>query len=116
MLAKRLGAMAAAVALAVPLVAIAAPEASALPSGWIAAGSKIGVIYANSPLRNSPQDDGTVLARMPVTTSYNPGGGYVTSVVNQPWAVGLGYAPWCEVNWKGIVGWTGCWRLFPALR
>ena len=35
--------------------------------------------------------------------SSNPGG-YVTSVIAQLWAVGFGYAPWYEINWKGIVG------------
>jgi hypothetical protein len=21
---------------------------------------------------------------------------------------------WCEINWRGTVGWTGCWRLDPG--
>ena len=112
----RLRILTAALALAASLFATSvAPAAASEPSAWLHAGEKMWIVYPNSPLRNCPQTDCTVMAWMPVSTSSNPGGGYVTSVINQPWAVGLGYAPWCEINWKGIVGWTGCWRLGPPL-
>ena len=98
-----------------------APAAAFEPSAWLRAGEKMCIVYPNSPLRNCPQTDCTVMAWMPVSTSSNSGGGYVTSVISRPWAVGLGSAPWCEINWKGIVGWTGCgglarrWRRFRSL-
>jgi hypothetical protein len=44
---------------------------------------------------------------MPDSTGFNPGDGYVISAINQPW-VG---ASWCEVDCKGIWGWTCYWRL-----
>jgi hypothetical protein len=45
---------------------------------------------------------------MPQTTSLNPGGGYATFAKDQS-------GPnWCEINWRGTIGWTGCWRLDPG--
>ena len=87
--------------------------AAAVPIGWMYAGQKaeVGVGIGYSPLRNAPCDGCTIMVWMPPSTGFNPGDGYVTSVVNQPWSG----APWCEVNWKGIVGWTGCWRLAPLV-
>ena len=88
------------------------PAAASVPPGWMYAGQKaeVGIaISSPNPLRNAPCDSCTVMVWMPDSTGFNPGDGYVTSVINQPW-VG---ASWCEVNWKGIWGWTGCWRLAP---
>jgi hypothetical protein len=72
------------------------------------AGEKTAITVNNSPLRNCADTSCTVLAYMPVTTSLQPGGGYATFAKDQS-------GPnWCEINWKGTVGWTGCWRLDPG--
>jgi hypothetical protein len=69
---------------------------------------KTSVIYANSPLRACADTSCTVLAYMPKTTSLQPGGGYVTFAKDQS-------GPnWCEINWRNVIGWTGCWRLDPG--
>ena len=86
--------------------------AVAVPIGWMYAGQKaeVGVGIEAFTRRYGTRCDGfTVMVWMPPSTGFDPGDGYVTPVVNQPWSG----APWCEVNWKGIVGWTGCWRLAP---
>ena len=93
-------------------VALLPAAAGAVPPGWIYAGQKalVGIAIASpNPLRNAPCDSCTVEVWMPDSTGFNPGQGYVTSVIDQPWV----QASWCEVNWKGIWGWTGCWRLAP---
>lgn len=84
---------------------LAAAPASA--GGWLfTAGEKAAVLYNNS--RSCADTSCTVLAYMPQTTSLNPGGGYVTFAKDQS-------GPnWCEINWRGTVGWTGCWRLNPG--
>lgn len=111
----RLRILAAAIALVATVFATSVTSAGASPSappGWMYAGQKalVGVgITGLNPLRNAPCDNCTVEAWMPASTGVNPGQGYVTSVIAQPWAG----APWCEINWKGLVGWTGCWRLAP---
>jgi hypothetical protein len=85
---------------------LAAPASAGTP--LFHAGEKSAVMYANSPLRSCGNTSCTVLAHMPRTTSLQPGGGYVTFAKNQS-------GPnWCEINWRGTIGWTGCWRLDPG--
>jgi hypothetical protein len=85
---------------------LAAPASAGTPS--FTAGEKSSVIYNNSPLRTCADTSCTVLAYMPKTTSLQPGGGYVTFAKDQS-------GPnWCEINWRNIIGWTGCWRLDPG--
>jgi hypothetical protein len=69
-------------------------------------GEKLWVAYGNSPLRKCAGDNCAVITYMPVTTSFNPGGGWVTSEANQSSA-----GAWCIINYRGTTGWTGCWRL-----
>lgn len=84
---------------------LAAP-AGASPLFW--QGEKTMVMYNNSPLRTCASTGCGVLAYMPASTSLQPGGGYATFAKNQS-------GPnWCEINWRGIIGWTGCWRLNPG--
>ena len=85
---------------------LAASPASAGP--LFSQGEKASVLYANSPLRTCANTGCGVLAYMPKTRDLQPGGGYVTFAKDQS-------GPnWCEINWRGIVGWTGCWRLNPG--
>jgi hypothetical protein len=85
---------------------LAAAPASAGP--LFTAGEKAAVMYANSPLRTCGDTSCTILVYMPKTTSLQPGGGYVTFAKDQS-------GPnWCEINWRGTIGWTGCWRLDPG--
>lgn len=71
-------------------------------------GEKTMVMYNNSPLRTCASTSCGVRAYMPKSTSLQPGGGYATFAKDQS-------GPnWCEINWRGIVGWTGCWRLNPG--
>jgi hypothetical protein len=85
---------------------LAAGPASAAP--FFTQGEKTSVMYNNSPLRTCASTGCEVLAYMPKTTSLQPGGGYATFAKDQS-------GPnWCEINWRGIVGWTGCWRLDPG--
>jgi hypothetical protein len=88
-------------------VGLAATPASA-GTPLFTAGEKAAVMYANSPLRACGDTSCTILAYMPQTTSLQPGGGYVTFAKDQS-------GPnWCEINWRGTIGWTGCWRLDPG--
>lgn len=85
---------------------LAAAPASAGP--LFTQGEKTSIMYNNSPLRTCASTSCTVLAYMPTTTSLQPGGGYATFAKDQS-------GPnWCEINWRGIIGWTGCWRLNPG--
>jgi hypothetical protein len=69
-------------------------------------GQHLRVLYGNSPLRGCPDTNCGAITYMPATTSYNPGGGWVTSEANQNAS-----NAWCIINYRGITGWTGCWRL-----
>lgn len=90
------------------LIAAGLTAAPASAGPLFTAGEKAAVMYANSPLRTCADTSCTVLAYMPVTTSLQPGGGYVTFAKDQS-------GPnWCEINWRGVIGWTGCWRLDPG--
>ena len=44
---------------------------------------------------------------MPASKGLYPGGGWVTLT----WDGSSLPGDWCEVNWRGDIGWTGCWRL-----
>jgi hypothetical protein len=93
----------------VSLLAAGLLSAPASASGWVfTQGEKTSITVANSPLRTCDSTSCTVLAYMPVTTSLNPGGGYATFAKDQ------NGPNWCEINWEGIIGWTGCWRLNPG--
>jgi hypothetical protein len=93
----------------VSLLAAGMLAGPASASSWVfTAGEKTAITVNNSPLRNCADTSCTVLAYMPVTTSLQPGGGYATFAKDQ------NGPNWCEINWKGIVGWTGCWRLDPG--
>jgi hypothetical protein len=93
----------------VSLIAAGLLAAPASAGGWLfTAGEKSSVMYANSPLRACGDTSCTILAYMPQTRSLQPGGGYVTFAKNQ------NGPNWCEINWEGTIGWTGCWRLNPG--
>jgi hypothetical protein len=88
------------------MAGLTAAPASAAP--LFTQGEKTSVMYNNSPLRTCASTGCAVLAYMPKTTSLQPGGGYATFAKDQS-------GPnWCEINWRGIIGWTGCWRLDPG--
>ena len=96
-------------------LAVAAPAAQArvTPAAQVAAASTLfspgeilWVLYGNSPLRVCPGDNCAVITYMPATTSLNPGGGWVTSEAYQNAS-----NAWCVINYRNIIGWTGCWRL-----
>jgi hypothetical protein len=91
-----------------PVHARSAARGPASPNAYypLAAGEAMLVAYANSPLRSCPADSCSVIVYMPVSQGVYKGGGYVTSVIDQNW-----YNPYCEVNYKNIIGWVGCWRL-----
>lgn len=69
-------------------------------------GEHLAVVYGNSPLRRCASTNCAVIVYMPVTKSFNPGGGWVTSEANQSPG-----GAWCKINYRGNTGWTGCWRL-----
>ncbi len=88
------------------MAGMAAAPASAGPV--FTQGEETAIMYDNSPLRTCDSTNCAVIVYMPKTTSLQPGGGYATFAKDQS-------GPnWCEINWKGIVGWTGCWRLNPG--
>jgi hypothetical protein len=110
----RLSLLVCVVAVAATVLSGSAAARSNVPIGWMYAGQKaeVGVgIPGLNPLRNCPLTSCTVIAWMPASTGFNPGQGWVTSVIDQPWL----RASWCEINWKQVIGWTGCWRLAPLL-
>ena len=76
------------------------------PNPNFSSGEHLWVLYGNSPLRGCPSTNCGPITYMPATTSLNPGGGWVTSEANQNAS-----AAWCIINYRGITGWTGCWRL-----
>ncbi len=72
----------------------------------LAPGEALLVNYNSSPLRTCAANGCSVIVYMPKSQGVWPGGGYVTSVIEQNY-----YNPYCEVNYKGTIGWAGCWRL-----
>jgi hypothetical protein len=99
-------------------IAVPAAQASATPAAQcnpefdfecqvtFSAGEPLWVLYGNSPIRGCASTSCAPITYMPATTSLNPGGGWVTSEASQS----SGKA-WCHINYHGIDGWTGCWRL-----
>lgn len=98
------------VGLAVAVPAAQAGEAhqtrAAAATYLFSPGQKLWVVYNDSPLRVCPGEDCGIIVYMPATTSLNPGGGWVTSLVYQN-----ADNAWCLIDWRNIDGWTGCWRL-----
>jgi hypothetical protein len=100
---------AAAVGLAASLgLAAFAPQAHASAEYVIPfyPGEHLLVMYPDSPLRTCPSESCSVMTYMPKSNGNYPGGGWVTSVIAQ-----MPTNAFCKVNYRGIVGWTGCWRL-----
>ena len=96
------------VAGAAGMVAVGLGTATASAAPLFTNGQKTAIMYDNSPLRTCGDTSCSVIASMPKTTSLQPGGGYATFAKDQS-------GPnWCEINWKGNIGWTGCWRLNPG--
>ena len=85
-----------------------APEAHAVeyPIPYFP-GEHMLVMYPDSPLRTCPSESCAVILYMPKSAGNYPGGGWVTSVIAQ-----MPTNAFCEVNYRGWVGWTGCWRLY----
>jgi hypothetical protein len=97
-------------AVGVAAIALASPFTAASPASAtdsLYRGEALLVIYNNSPLRWCPGTNCAVMAWMPASTGYGPGGGWVTLT----WDGSSLPGDWCEVNWRGDIGWTGCWRL-----
>jgi len=69
-------------------------------------GEHLLVMYPDSPLRSCASESCPVITDMPKSKGNYPGGGWVTSVIAQ-----MPTNAYCEINYRGIVGWTGCWRL-----
>jgi hypothetical protein len=105
--------------LAAGSLGIAAPAAHATPAAAsqcdpefdfecriFISGEHLRVLYGHSPLRGCPDTSCRVITYMPATKNRNHGGRRVTSKANQ----NAGNA-WCIINYRGITGWTGCWRL-----
>lgn len=102
--------MAASVSLAASLGIIAfVPQASASAEYTIPfyPGEHLLVMYDDSPLRTCGSESCPVILDMPKSKGNYPGGGWVTSVIAQ-----MPTNAFCEINYRGIVGWTGCWRLY----
>jgi hypothetical protein len=95
-------------------ITVPTAQASAVPAAqcgefnclYFTQGQVLWDLYNNSPLRACPATNCAVITYMPATTSLNPGGGWVTSEAYQNEG-----NPWCIINYRGISGWTGCWRL-----
>jgi hypothetical protein len=82
------------------------PEFNFECSVTFSAGEHLRVLHGDSPLRGCSSTSCAPIAYMPATTSLNRGGGWVTSKATQS-----SDGAWCSINYRGVDGWTGCWRL-----
>ncbi len=105
---RRLRTVAAALTLAaIALVGALTTASPASASGGFYIGEALLVVDAPAPLRWCPSTSCEVIAWMPASKGLYPGGGWVTLT----WDGSSLPGDWCEVNWRGDIGWTGCWRL-----
>ena len=105
---RRLRTVAAALALAaIPLISTLTTASPASASAGLYHGEALLVVDAPAPLRSCPSTSCGVIVWMPASKGLYPGGGWVTLT----WDGSSLPGDWCEVNWRGDIGWTGCWRL-----
>jgi hypothetical protein len=76
-------------------------SASSLP---FYVGEALTNVTHNAPLHDSPCDSCAVITTIPYFGWVTMGNEYT----------GTGTSGFCKVNWRGQVGWTGCWRLDPT--
>lgn len=101
------------VALAAGLATIGMVSISSTPSAFANGpyfDGEVLMVGNNAPLRTCPSTSCRVILHMPASTGIAPGDGYVTIIEFVGYPIESG--SFCSINWKGHLGWTGCWRLF----